>query len=188
MSAPENILTKIKLLMKLASSDNENEANTAKTLAEKLIEKYSISEEELSSLKEKKSIYGDEAKIFTVTEIVGWKNQLVLAVAKKFSCLIIQEESVPSSGVSQFSYYAYGEDEDIETTKLVYNTLSKKVEELLLTKCIGRGGIFISSYAEGVVQSIKINIEYDDIELPKVNKTVKTSQTKDESKVGTEIT
>ncbi len=171
MSVPESILAKIKLLLNLANSpNNSNEAENAKAMAEKLIAKYNITEEELESLKDKKPLYGEDEKLYVSIGIEGWRQQLALAIGKHYGCAIVQEEVVPLEGESQFSYFAYGEPEDVHSVKYVFRLLTNKVEELMANNCRGRGKIYLSSYGEGVVESIRHNISLDGIEIPKIKK------------------
>jgi len=166
MPAPESILQKIKLLINLQHSPNPNESENAATMVAKLVAKYEITEEELKSLEEKKPLYGEDDKLYVTIGLVGWKQQLALAIASHFQCKIVQEELVPGEGFHQFSYFVYGDPQDSENVKFVFNILSKKVEELIKIKCFGRGPVYIASYGEGAVESIKNNIYWDGIELP----------------------
>lgn len=179
MSVPESILIKIKLLIKLGTSPNTNEAENAKAMAEKLIAKYELTEEELKSLEDKKPLYGEDEKVFSTIGLEGWRQQLVLAIAKHFFCQIIQEETVPVEGLHEFAYFAYGDPDEVKNVKFVYNSFSKSVEELMRTYCVGRGPIYIASYGEGAVEAIKSNIALDGIDLPKIKKT----ELKEEEKV-----
>jgi hypothetical protein len=175
MSTPENILAKIKLLQKLSQSPNPNEAANAVTMAQKLIEKYSITEEELKSLEEKKPLYGEDEKLFHTTNIIGWKNQLALAIASHFECYVVQEETVPVDGNREYTYFVYGDPDDVNSSKYVFGIFLKKVDNLILTNCIGRGPIYVDSYCEGLIQSIKSNLVMDGISVPRFNKKVNST-------------
>ncbi len=168
MPATESTLNKIKLLLKLANSPNPNEAANARAMADKFISKYEITPEELKSLEDKKPLYGEEEKLFTTLGIESWRQQLALAVGKYFECQIVQEELVPAEGLRQYNYYVYGDPQDVETVKFVYPAFSKKVEEIVLANCVGRGPIYVGSYCEGVVEAIKNNIYWGGIEVPAV--------------------
>jgi len=165
----EEILSKIKKLRALAESQNDNEAANARKFAEKLIEKYQITEEDLNSIKDKGPLYGENEKLFHSSIVIPWKNQLALGIANHFGCYIVQEELVPADGSHEYDYYVYGEDEDTESVKFAFSAFEKQINALVLTNCIGRGHVYISSYCEGVVQSIRSNIEIDGIEIPKIN-------------------
>lgn len=168
MTTPEHILLKVKLLINLKNSSNANEADNARVMAEKLILKYEISSEELESLKDKKPLYGEDEKLFSTIGIASWRQQLAVAVAKQFACQIVQEETVPVEGEHEFSYFAYGNPEDVSSVKFVYNSLSIKIEEFVKKKCLAKGPIYIDSYSEGVTESVKNNIYWNGIDLPGV--------------------
>jgi Protein of unknown function (DUF2786). len=168
MPAPEHILSKIKLLRNLANSPNANEAASALAMADKLIAKYNISEEELASIADQPPKYGEEELLFHSLSIVPWKQHLALACAKNFYCHIIQETLTPGVGDPEYKYYVYGEDEDVNSTKFVFHTLVKKINNLIDTKCIGRGPIYVDSYCQGVVEAVKRNIEMFGLDIPEV--------------------
>lgn len=175
MSAPPAILNKVKLLINLAASPNQNEADNARALADKLIAKYNITEDELASLEEK-VYYGENEKLFSTLGIVGWRQQLALAVATYFDCQIVQEELVPGDGVHEYNYYVYGDDDQVKDTQFVYHAFIKKVENLGDTKCLGRGPIYLESYCEGVVESIRWNIQTYGIEIPEIRRPLKEEE------------
>ena len=175
MSTSPAILDKIKKLLSLTQSSNPNEAENARAMADKLIAKYAVTEEELSSLEEK-VYYGEDEKLFVTLGIVGWRQQLALAVATHFDCQIVQEELVPAEGIHQFNYYVYGDDDQVRDTQFVYHAFAKKVEKLADTKCLGRGHIYIDSYCEGVIDSVKWNIKMYGIDLPSGKRSFKKQE------------
>lgn len=175
MSAPPTILNKVKLLLNLASSPNPNEADNARAMADKLIAKYNITEEELSSLDEK-VFYGENEKLFSSIGIISWKQQLAVAVSKYFDCQIVQEELVPGEGEHQFNYFVYGDDDQVKDVQFVYHAFNKKIENLADTQCFGRGPIYVDSYCEGVVESVKWNIDMYGIDVPEIKKPIKKEE------------
>jgi len=172
MSIPPAILHKVKLLLNLANSPNPNEAENARAMADKFIAKYNITEEDLASL-EPKEFYGENEKLFVTLGICGWRQQLALAVATYFDCQIVQEEVVPAEGVHQFTYFVYGDDDQVKDVQFVYHAFCKKIENLSDSRCFGRGPIYVDSYCEGVVESVKWNIQMYGIEVPEIKKPLK---------------
>lgn len=170
MSAPDQILIKIRLLLNLTKSTNVNEAENAQAMVDKLVAKYNITPEELKSIEDKKPLYGEENKVFQTIGLIGWKQQLVLAIGKYFYCQIVQEIISPSHGIQEYTYYVYGEPEDENNTKFVFNSINKRIEEMINNRLLGRGPVYVSSYGEGVVESIKNNIYWDGIDLPEVKR------------------
>lgn len=179
MPAPETILNKIKLLLNLSASSNGNEASAASTMANKLIEKYAVTPEELEGLKDKPPVYCEDDRVYTSMGIISWKQQLLLAIAKYFECQIIQEQLVPLEGLTQFNYFVYGEPELASNVKIVFNSFSKKVEQLKEINCPSKGTVYIASYCEGIVDAIKENIHWDGINLPDLKKQ-KTTEIQEE--------
>jgi hypothetical protein len=125
MSAPPAILNKIKLLRNLINSPNENESTTARSMMEGLIEKYKVSEAELNCLEEK-VYYGESEKLYTTIGIVGWRQQLALAVATYFDAQIVQEVLAPGDGPPQCNYFVYADEDQVKDTKFVYHAFAKK--------------------------------------------------------------
>lgn len=88
----------------------------------------------------------------------------------------MQEEIVPVEGLHEFSYFAYGDPEDVVNVQFVYHVFSKRIEELIEKKCPGRGPLYVDSYAEGVVEAVKSNIYWEGIDIPEINPDQKTEQ------------
>jgi hypothetical protein len=170
------ILNKVKLLLKLTSSPNAHEAEAARGMADKLIAKYNITEAQLAALDDPAPLYGEDEKVYSTIGLVGWKQQLVLAVANYFECQVVVEELSGAEGAHQFSYFAYGDEDQVKDVKFVFAAFAKKVEDLTLTRCIGRGPVYIDSYCEGVTESIRWNIQMDGIEIPEVKRPVRKVQ------------
>src|SRR5690606_8281577 len=116
---------------------NEHEATNAREMADRLIEKYKITEEDLKTIEEKPPVYTDDTKLYSTVDIESWRSQLALGVCRKYDCYCVQEEAVPVEGLSQFSYFVVGEPEDVSNAMFVYKTLEKQVEELVLIYCAG---------------------------------------------------
>jgi hypothetical protein len=170
MPTPETVLTKIKLLLNLGNSPNENEAAAAQAMADKLIAKYNVTEEELRSLAEKPPLYGKEDILFHTYSLIGWMQRLALAIAKQFYCYVVQEQIHATLGAIEYNYYVYGDDEDTNSVKFAFNAFVKKIHNTIDIKCLGRGPIYIESYTEGLVEAIKANLEMDGIEIPEVKR------------------
>lgn len=175
MPAPPAILNKVKLLLNLASSPNPNEAENARAMADKLIAKHNITEEDLAGL-EPKEFYGENEKLFTTMGIVSWKQQLAVSIAGYFDCQIVQEELVPAEGPHQYTHFVYGDADQVKDTQFVYHAFCKKIDNLVGTKAPGRGPVYVESYCEGVVESIKWNIQMYGIDVPEIRKPIKEEE------------
>lgn len=166
MTTPAHILTKVRFLLNLGTSPNANEAAAAKSAAEKLIAKYNITEEELKAADDSPRVYSADSLIYKSFKVVGWMQHLVLACAKQFYCHVVVEKISATSGHEEYSYYAYGDDEDVVNVKFAFNAILGKIHELLDTRCIGRGPVYQDSYCEGCVEAVKGQIASFGIEIP----------------------
>ena len=173
MTAPAHILSKVKFLLNLKQSSNVNEAENAATMAQKLIDKYQISPEELEAV-EAKTFYGENEKIFSTIGICSWKRQLSLIIANHLECHIVQEEVVApdTDQEHQFDYFVYGEGYQVGACKYAFAAFTTAINQLIIDNCPGRGPIFIESYTEGIIDGIRDNIAIHGLDIPKYNKPV----------------
>jgi Protein of unknown function (DUF2786) len=177
MSAPPGILVKIQKLLNLATSSNQNEADSAKAMAEKLMAKYNITELDLSVL-DPKEYYSENEKLFSTIGLSTWRQQLAVAVSGFFDCQIVMEMIMPTEGIEQYTYFVYGDDDQVKDVQFVYHAFEKKIINLVDVHCLGRGPIYISSYCDGVVDSVKWNIQMYGIDLPDGRKILKQEEEK----------
>jgi len=177
MSAPPGILAKIKKLLSLATSSNQNEASAAQALADGLMAKYNITEHDLSAL-DPKEYYGENEKLFFTIGLSTWRQQLSVSVAGYFDCQIVQEILGAAEGEATYTYFVYGDDDQVKDVQFVYHAFAKRINNLVDTKCFGRGPVYIDSYCDGVVDSVKWNIQMYGIDLPDGRKVFKREEEK----------
>lgn len=175
MSAPPGILAKIKKLLSLATSSNPNEAANAQALADGLMAKHNITEADLASL-DPKEYYGENEKLFFSVGLSNWRQQLAVGVASYFDCQIVQEQLGAAEGEATYTYFVYGDDDQVKDVQFVYHAFAKKVNNLVDTRCLGRGPVYIESYCDGVVDSIKMNIQLYGIEVPEIKRPLKQEE------------
>ncbi len=175
MSAPASILAKIKKLLSLATSSNPNEAQNARALADGLMAKYNITEDDLASL-DPKEYYGENEKLFFTVGLSPWRQQLAVAVASYFDCQIVQEQLGAAEGEATYTYFVYGDDDQVKDVQFVYHAFAKKVNNLSDIRCLGRGPVYVESYCDGVVDSIKMNIQLYGIDLPDIQRPLKKQE------------
>lgn len=163
----ESHLIKIKLLLNLSKSPEPGEAANAAAMALKLIEKFNVTDEQLREIESSdKPIYTDENLLLETPELADWKNILALVVAKKYDCYAIQEENVLTTGEKSFKYYVYGEPEDIIIAKQLFDFVYNEVNKVIALRCTSRGELYRDSFAEGAVNGVRINIEYENFFSP----------------------
>lgn len=154
-------IEKVKLLMRLAASAPENESANAKRMADNLIEKFGLTLEEYEE-KEVKPVYTDDELLFATQDVSEWAAILALTVANKYDCFVIQEENVSSLGDKEFKYFVYGNDADVICCKMLFAFVKDEIDKAVEKNCKGRGQLYITSYCEGLVNGIRINIETED--------------------------
>lgn len=156
-------IEKVKLLLRLAASAPENEAANAQEMASKFIDKFGLKPEDYEE-KEEVPIYTDDELLFESLDFQEWRSILALAVGNKYDCLIIQETNTASTGEVVYKYFVYGDPVDVITVKQLYAFVTVEIQKLLDMNCRGRGDLYRTSYAEGVVNGVRINIEFEDFE------------------------
>lgn len=167
MSDRAEILNKIKLLLNLTKSSEENEAATAQTLADKLIAKYSITPEELESLDDS-PLYGEDTKLYSTTQKISWIARLAAAIAEFHNCYAVQEVQTSSTGEVQYVYYLSGDLVDIEAGKLLFAKFFEEINSLTKSKCVFKSDHYKFSFQEGLIDGIKEKLaSIDYISKPK---------------------
>jgi len=151
------IIEKIIHLRKLANdASNINEAANAMALADKLILKYQIVEEDIVSPETQESIEIDPGSIYETARIIPWKSNLANKLAAHYGCGIFYQtyygETNSGRGVKRFKLV--GRKSDIDLIHYMNEWLSKEIERLTKSNAYGKGHIYAFSYAEGAVNGI----------------------------------
>lgn len=169
-------LEKIKLLLQLSQSDNENEASNALRSIEALKIKFNLTDKDITDYIKPPPEYSVEKNILFKTEgsfPVDWKERLSVVISKLCYCYIIQEQNFLATGESFFVYYIYGDEENIATVKHLYQKISSKVEEMVVERCPDRGDLYKDSYADGLVEGFLARLEEFNIEIKPPSRSVK---------------
>ncbi len=161
----EQIILKIKYLMRLAKSANENEAANALSMAQKLMEKHGLSDSDVEE-KEEKPVYTDDQMFHETILPKEWEDVLAVAVADKYECYVIKEKCVTSSGDTSFKYFAYGDETSILYVKAVFNHLHSQMVSVISMNCRSRGDLYVDSYSEGLVSAVQLNIMFEEFKMP----------------------
>jgi hypothetical protein len=149
-----NILNKIKLLLTLASSDNENEASNAQKLADALIKKHSITQEELESLTPKE-YYNENSKLLEVREYKQWIPKLVAAIAFYLDIYPIEEVYATSTGEQCWVYYFSGAENSVQAGKVLFSSLHQDILNMISLNSLNKDESYIVSYYEGLIDGLK---------------------------------
>lgn len=171
-------ITKVKLLYRLAASAPEHEAANATSKAQELILKFELVAEEYEEQIEK-PIYTADDLLYESKEVIDWKRIIALATTDKFDCFVIQEEQIASTGDKNYLYFIYGYLDDVAIARHLFNFVCTEIEKLITKICAGRGDLFTSSYSEGLADTVKINIEYEDYHVEGLVKTAEPEEIKE---------
>jgi hypothetical protein len=161
------IIEKVQFLLNLANAEGTpiNEAEAAQNAANKLIQKFELTEDDYKIV-EVKPIYTDDELLFETKELKEYLSELALACAEKFDCFVIQELNVSSfDGDTSYKYFVYGDSADIIRTKALFAFVKKEVDAVISIHTRGRGKLYIDSFCDGLIKGAKENIEHEDFHI-----------------------
>lgn len=161
----EAIILKIKYLLRLSKSANENEAANALAMAQKLMEKHGIDSAAVEE-KEEKPVYTEEQLFHESDKSLEWVDMLAFAVADKYDSYVIKEETTTSTGEVLYKYFVYGEEVDSLYVKKVFELLYKEMSSAISMHTRDKGQLYTDSYSEGLVNGVKVNLAFEDFEMP----------------------
>lgn len=127
MSENSKILTKIKNLLALAEDgNNDEESQTALLMAQKLMLKYKISQNELDSSGEQKIII---KSLSVYKRIYWWEKVLVKIIAENFRVLFyIQSNRLPHQKSIKRKLVLMGYPEDVELAYAIFHLASEAMK------------------------------------------------------------
>lgn len=146
------IIERVKKLLSLSQSSNLHEASAAAAAANKLIDQYRISQEDLSDKEEE--IVEDTSYIYENGRAVYWKSGLVLFLANHYGCAVINKVGCGLNGRRTNNYQIIGRKSDIQITRYMFNWLLLESQRLSKKECVGKGHKFSNSYCTGFVCGI----------------------------------
>ena len=123
MAISEKLLEKINNLFKLAEGNtNENEAQTALLMAQKLMAQNGIEQAEIHQILKPKEILKED--ITELGRLSWWEKSLAVVIAKNFRCEIYIHKSKYRGATIVF----LGLKDDVQLAKIVYNFASDAIE------------------------------------------------------------
>lgn len=121
MENNKTILIKIKKLLALSGSPNENEASVAMCKAQELLKEHNLSMAEVKDFNFDKP---DKFEAITGRKIPRWKQHLFASIATVFNCIPIIEGYTGENK----SRYFFGKEVDAITAKIIFDYLSATIE------------------------------------------------------------
>lgn len=177
------ISIKIRKLLALGQSSNENEAAAAMAAAQALMDKYriSVAEVEAATGEKKESIVKDDDPILAGGRIVTWKKTLLSAIVRNNGCHHWFNHTHRDT-----KYYICGRESDIQAAKYMFAYALSELARLNQIHCRGKGHVYSDSWYNGAVRGIaeKLNSQrqIDKIAAPTCSAIVLVSNRADEAK------
>ncbi|KKN46322.1 hypothetical protein LCGC14_0674390 [marine sediment metagenome] len=153
----ENILSKIRKLLKLAEgTDNKEESASAAAMAAQIMERHNIMEADLPTGDERVKPVMEEVGGLN-KQMVGWKGRLGCILADAFGCAA-RWRSVERYGIRYIRISMAGRPDDVKVCGLAWDFCEKEIDRLSAKACKGCGRTFGNNYRLGCVDAIKQSI------------------------------
>lgn len=152
----QSVIEKVQKLLALANSSNPNEAATAAAVANKLIDQYRLNESDIQD--SSNMIVEDQDPIYTSGRVTRWKSMLVGVLAHHYGVAHYISATYPE-GRKISNYKLVGRKSDIEVTRYMFSWLLNECQRLAIQQTKGLGKIFISSYCEGFVTGVSLQLK-----------------------------
>jgi hypothetical protein len=153
MTVTDKILDRVKKLLALAESDNENEAAVAAGAAQRLLLEYNLTISDLSKVtKEDSSI--EEKAIDVQGRLSAWRLTLCEGIVRAFGCRVLI-----SKGYGKTSLLVVGAPNDVAVAQVTYEYLTDVVNKLTKRNARGGGRTYANSYRRGVVARLQERLE-----------------------------
>lgn len=153
-----DIVDRVRKLLQLSQSSNQNEALAATAIANKLIAEHNISVAELEiNGGNVEPVVESDTFIYETGRIIPWKQSLAVILAKNYGCAIFN--SLDYSGGRKFSRLKLvGRASDIGICNYMFAWLVTTIQTLSDAECKGKGKVFAQSYCQGFVSGIQIQL------------------------------
>ena len=170
MAERETIIERIRKLLALgAGKANAAEAASAVLMAQRLIAKYDIADDELHEQGKSSRVIA-EAETVELKNARTWRVQLSNVVARSFRCKVYQMDR-RRGGRLIYRYIFYGYEQDAQAAKLAYEYLYRTGDRLANAEVyrLRRGGLpthgAYNSYITGFLMGITDELEKQSMEL-----------------------
>lgn len=166
-------LHKVAKLLRLAKSDNPNEAALAASRAQEIIDRFKIEAAALAldgaAPEEPIQDYGDDPLEY-LTRKATWKARLANVIARHNGCKMYNNYNGPA---------VIGRPSDVAAVRSLYSWLRQEVDRLALRDCKGNGMIWANNYRLGIVDTIsnRLHDQKRDTEAALRKETQRTEQT-----------
>lgn len=161
MTQNEKIIDRVKKLLRLATSDNINEAATSAALAQELIHKYNLSylllsdsyiDNDIRIMKDKDCLYKFNKNV------ISWKVIFASGLAELNHCRVYTSRIDGKRSGDAFIAIV-GRESDIENLRPMYIYLVAEVERLCLRESKGKGKKWRNNFKLGAISTLYNSIK-----------------------------
>jgi hypothetical protein len=153
----EQVIDRVKKLYNLADNTNEHEAARAIAAAERLMQKYRLTQVDLiqthAVATEVPSEY--EHPIELSGRIHRWKSLLFNDLARQYGCSLYYLTHRPKVGPKRIEVKVVGLPSDVAMLKIQYESIKQQINSLTRTNTNGMGIRHADSYRKGIVDSVR---------------------------------
>lgn len=164
MKEIESIIERVKKLLSLSQSSNVNEAAAAAAAANRLIDKFRLSQSDL--INNDDQIVEDNEYIYETKKVTQWKLSLISVLSKHYG-VVYYNSALIKNNRKHSRFILVGLKSDIEITKYMYTWLFCECQRLSNMNAKGRGKVFVSSYCDGFVVGINQQLSSSREEIKK---------------------
>lgn len=167
MSASAEIIEKVSKLLRLANSTSANEAAVATAQANRLIDKYRISEIDLEMTSE--VVEGpeeDQDYVYQTGRLIPWKHHLLSILVKHYGLAYFNSAHYPE-GRKVTRFKLIGRKSDMAIAKYMFTWLMTECQRLSDLHAKGKGHVYVFSYCEGFVCGIEEQLKLSRAEIKK---------------------
>lgn len=161
----DNVLDKVRKLLRLSQSSNANEAALAAAKAQELIDRHNLdtamlaldNAEPTKGLDDEPIVNFKDAPLDTPKQLDRWRGALAMVIGGANACKIWANGP---------TLMIVGRPSDAETVRYLYGWLSREVERLATEQGMGMGRTWRNNFRLGVVDTIsaKIRQQREDFE------------------------
>lgn len=156
MSNLSDVIEKVKKLLALSKSSNANEAATAASVANRLIDEFRLSEADVAgNHSESDPMVRDDQYVYETGRVIPWKSRLVVTLASHYGCAVFNDTHYNNTKRRKVSRYKLlGRKSDIQIVQYMFAWLSSECSRISDLEAKGMGKVFVFSYCNGFVAGI----------------------------------
>lgn len=151
MNDRDTILDRVRKLLRLGESNNPNESAAALAAAQRLIDKYRLSELELAAEEGlDETVAKDPTPLWAGKRLVSWRGALAQELCAANGVLVVWSARRGRGG----SLIMAGRPEDCALVRHLFHHCMAEIDRLTLVACAGRGRAYANAFRIGCVQAI----------------------------------